>query len=242
MSEFQYKEVDREGWDTLDAIAAADKFNYWMYQTIRPFCQGKILEIGSGIGNISQFFLEEQADITLSDIRSVYCDQLRKKFPAVRGVIELDLVHPSFEKEFSTHLHQYDAVFALNVVEHIQDDGLAITNARKLLREKGKLVILVPAYQHLYNRFDKELEHFRRYNRKRLNQLISDHEFSILHSQYFNFMGIFGWYVSGRLQKNKIIPKSQMSLYNKLVPAFKLVDKVLLHRVGLSVISVGLAK
>jgi len=53
-------------------------------------------------------------------------------------------------------------------------------------------------------------------------------------------MGIPGWYISGKLQKNKTIPKGQMSLYNKFVPVFKLVDKLLFNKVGLSVISVGI--
>jgi hypothetical protein len=101
------------------------------------------------------------------------------------------------------------------------------------------MVILVPAYHQLYNRFDRELEHFRRYDRKKLNDLLVAANLTVIHSQYFNVMGIPGWYISGKLQKNKTIPKSQMSLYNKLVPIFKLIDKIVLNRVGLSVISVG---
>ena len=240
MSEFEYKEIDKEGWETLDAIAEADKFNEWMYRTIKPYCSGNILEIGSGIGNISKFFIDNKADITLSDIRPVYCDVLKKKFPEALDVIEMDLTHPAFDTEYSRLIGKYDTVFALNVVEHIKDDRLAIGNCYKLLKTAGKLVILVPAYAALYNRFDRELEHFRRYTKKGLNSLLISSGFTIQHSQYFNFMGIPGWYISGKLQKNKTIPKGQMSLYNKLVPLFKLVDKIVLNKVGLSVISAGI--
>ena len=240
MSEFEYKEIDKEGWETLDAIAEADNFNEWMYSTIKPYCSGKILEIGSGIGNISKFFIKDSADITLSDIRPVYCDVLKKKFPEAHDVIEIDLTHPLFDSEYSRLIGQYDTVFALNVVEHIKDDQLAIKNCNKLLKASGTLVILVPAYATLYNRFDRELEHFRRYTKKALNGLLMRSGFKIQHSQYFNFMGIPGWYISGKLQQNKTIPKGQMSMYNKLVPVFKLVDKILLNKVGLSVISAGI--
>jgi len=240
MSEFEYREIDNEGWETLDAIAAADKFNQWMYQTIKQYCGGKILEIGSGIGNISRFFIDDKANITLSDIRTVYCDVLKKKFPGADDVIEMNLTHPSFDTEYSQFLGEYDTVFALNVVEHIKDDVMAVKNCHKLLKPNGRLVILVPAYADLYNRFDRELEHFRRYTGKRLNSLLVSGNFRIQHSQYFNFMGIPGWYISGKLQKNKTIPKGQMSLYNKFVPVFKLVDKLLFNKVGLSVISVGI--
>ncbi len=240
MTRFTYKEIDKEGWDTLDVIAGADKFNEWMYRTIRPHCSGKILEIGSGIGNISEFFVNANADITLSDIRQAYCSELRKKFPQVEQVLQLDLTHPAFDSEYAMHLGKYDSVFALNVVEHIEDDKLAISNCYKLLKNGGRLIILVPAYQVLYNRFDKELEHFRRYTKKMLNRKLTDAKFRIAHSQYFNFMGIPGWYISGKLQKNKTIPQSQMSLYNRLVPLFKLIDKCIFNSAGLSVISVGI--
>lgn len=239
MTQFNYKEIDAEGWETLEAIAGAEKFNRWMYETIRPYCKGKVFEIGSGIGNISRYFIEANADITLSDIRPSYCNVLKQKFPNAGEIVELNLTHPQFESQYKNHLEQYDSVFALNVVEHIEDDKLAIENARRLLKTDGNLIILVPAYQSLYNRFDRELEHYRRYNRKRLNQLLANTKLTIRHSQYFNFMGIPGWYVSGKIQKNKTIPKGQMKLYNSLVPVFKLVDNCLFHSVGLSVISVG---
>lgn len=242
MSEFEYREIDKEGWETLDAIAEADKFNEWMYQTIKPYCSGKILEIGSGIGNISKFFTDTKADITLSDIRPVYCDVLKNRFSEAKDVIQLNLTHPSFDSEYKQNLGKYDSVFALNVVEHIEDDTLAIRNCYKLLKAEGKLVILVPAYAKLYNRFDRELEHFRRYTKKVLNQILIGEKFQIQHSQYFNFMGIPGWYISGKLQKNKTIPKSQMSLYNKFVPLFKFIDMCLFNKTGLSVISVGIKK
>jgi hypothetical protein len=124
------------------------------------------------------------------------------------------------------------------VVEHIKDDNLAISNAKKLLKHDGNIIILVPAYQALYNRFDIVLEHYRRYNEQRLNSLLSNH-FTLIHSQYFNFIGIFGWFFSGSILKKKTVPAGQMSLFNKLVLLFKMVDKLLMNKAGLSVISVG---
>ena len=34
---FEFKEIDKEGWETLLAISKADRFNKWMYETIKPF-------------------------------------------------------------------------------------------------------------------------------------------------------------------------------------------------------------
>jgi 2-polyprenyl-3-methyl-5-hydroxy-6-metoxy-1,4-benzoquinol methylase len=240
---FEFKTVDEEGMEILDVIAKADKFNKWMYETIKPHCNGKVLEIGSGIGNISQFFLaDNQFQIQLTDIRDNYCDRLKQKFAASKnllGVENIDLVDPNFDSKYPSHLEKYDTVFALNVVEHIKEDHLAIANAKKLLVKGGKLIILVPAYQALYNQFDTSLEHYRRYTKKNLNPLFTNNNLEILHSQYFNAIGIAGWYVSGKLQKNDSIPEGQMGLYNKLVPIFKIADKVIFNAFGLSVITVG---
>lgn len=228
--------------DTLSVIKKAENFNRWMYQTIRSYCSGEILEIGSGIGNISEFFLRDGYQMTLSDIRNDYCEKLRDKFSAsgnLRGIFHLDIVHADFEKEYQGHFSRFDTVFALNVIEHVPDDNLAIRNFHSLLKSNGKLIILVPAFPQLYNNFDKGLEHYRRYTKKSLNMLIVNNNFRIISSQYFNAVGILGWYISGKLQRNKSIPKDQMKVYDYLVSVIKIIDRILLNRVGLSVITIG---
>lgn len=242
MKNFEYKNIDVSGAQTLEVIEKADKFNRYMYQTIKPFCKGDILEIGSGIGNISQFFLQDSASIMLSDIREVYCQNLEKKFSGYKNLLDIkiiDLIDPDFDNRFRDLLNTFDSIFALNVIEHIAEDELAIRNCYKLLRKGGRLIILVPAYQQLYNGFDVALEHYRRYTVKTLSPLFTNNNFEIVHKQYFNTMGILGWFVSGKLQKNQTIPEGQMSLYNKMVPVFRLIDKVTFNKVGLSVIVVG---
>ena len=235
---------DPEGERTLEVISRADRFNAWMYHTISPFCSGRVLEIGSGIGNISAFFLNNGHRITLSDLRPNYRERLNEKYSAFKNlesVIQLDLVDPVFPEKFRHLTHEFDTVFALNVIEHIRDDSLAIRNCHSLVKPGGNLIILVPAFQSLYNQFDKNLGHYRRYKQQSLNALLSKYGFKIIHNQYFNFGGILGWYVSGTILKKQTIPEGQMDFYNVLVPVFKLIDFVTFNRVGLSVIAVGKA-
>ena len=242
MKKFQFKEEDKEGLNTLETISKADKFNRWMFDTIYPHCRGKILEIGSGIGNISQFFIEANASISLSDIRENYCTLLKERFsdsPTLDEVLLIDLTNPDFEIRYHEYKKSFDTVFALNVVEHIEDDALALKNCHFLLKDGGTLLILVPAYQSLYCSFDRELGHFRRYTKKTLRKVFELNNFHIKHSRYFNLMGIFGWIFSGKILRKKTIPEGQMGLYNKLVPVFKIIDKMFLQAFGLSVIIVG---
>ena len=232
-----FKEFDFEGEQNLRAIAEADKFNEWMYQQVVPHCMGKILEIGSGIGNISYFFDRDEMDIDLSDIREQYRSYLKKSFEK-RAVLDMDIVADGFIDLQGDKLGTYDAVFALNVVEHIKDDKLAIENMIKLLKPGGKIIILVPAYQWLYNGFDVALEHFKRYTKSRLLGIFPTRGVKLIRSWYFNFAGIFGWFLVGSVMKKKLIPESNMKLYNVLTPIFKIADKVVLNKMGLSVIAV----
>ena len=240
---FTYVENDVEGEKTLNVISKADKFNYWMYKTIRQYTHGKILEIGSGIGNISYYFLKEQHNIALSDIRKSYCENLKSKFDIysnLDSVLELNLTDVDFDKKFNQYFNSFDSIFSLNVIEHIENDSLAIANLKKLLKPKGTLITLVPAYNSIYCNFDKELQHFRRYNKKVLKKLVEKNGLKSSKSFYFNFIGILGWFVSGKILKKKTIPEGQMKLYNFLVPIFKLADFILFRSMGLSVINVAI--
>jgi len=236
---FSFPDVDEIGIETLEAISIATNFNAWMYKTILPWCSGNILEIGSGIGNISKHFIEDSSTITLTDIRDNYVNQLQSEFgDKAKQVFKLDLTDANFSQVYQDHLGMYDTVFALNVVEHIEDDNLAILNAKTLLKKNGHLVILVPAYQFMYNTFDTALEHFRRYNKSNLTQVIGKH-LPVVHSQYFNAFGMLGWFMSGRVLKKKSIPVNQMKMYDNLLFIAKTIDFLSFNKFGLSVISVG---
>ena len=94
-----FDEHDEVGESTLNVIAEADRFNEWMYNTIKPFCRGKILEIGSGIGNISKMLIEDDFQLMLTDIRQGYCKKLNaafNKYPNFLGVEVMNLTDQDF--------------------------------------------------------------------------------------------------------------------------------------------------
>ncbi len=234
--------TDVLGYSTLASISGADKFNRWMYDSIRPYCKGRILEIGGGIGNISECFLNEGDRLMISEMQLEYCEIIRKRFenhPNLQGVIAMDIVDPEFDAKYASLFGSFDSVFALNVVEHIEDDRKAISNCKKLLKQGGHLVILVPAFQSLFNHFDTALGHFRRYTARSLRPVFEVNQIPIVHFHYFNLIGMAGWWVSGSLLRKKIIPEGQMKLYNFFVPVFRIIDKITNKWLGLSVIMVG---
>jgi ubiquinone/menaquinone biosynthesis C-methylase UbiE len=56
-----------------------------------------------------------------------------------------------------------DAVILLNVLEHIEDDVAAMRQAFRIAKPGGVVVIEVPAGPKLFDIYDKQLMHFRRY-------------------------------------------------------------------------------
>ena len=62
----------------------------------------------------------------------------------------------------------FDAVFLLDVLEHIVDDIEALTGIHRALRPDGKLILSVPAHPFLWGPHDIVNEHKRRYRRNEL--------------------------------------------------------------------------
>ncbi len=75
-----------------------------------------------------------------------------------RLLAEADLTRPLPEG-----LERYDAVLALDVIEHLDDDRAAVSRLGELTRPGGVLVISVPARPDLFSEFDAIQGHRRRY-------------------------------------------------------------------------------
>lgn len=236
---------DPVGFETLEIFSRTSAINQWLYDKIKKFATGQILEIGSGIGNISAHLLRDQMSVSLSDLRPEYCRLLQRKFGNdlhLQRVYELDLSATDFKTKYFDILEKFDTVFALNVIEHIENDSLAIQNARSLLRSGGKLVVLVPAGRSLFNSLDRELGHYKRYSKTGLKNLISSAGFEISYCRFFNAAGIPAWWLSGNVFRDKVITSSKLNLFNKLVPVFRMLDWFITPFAGVSIITAGTKK
>lgn len=238
MSHFNFSDADPAGFEILEAIGNADQFNRWMYHEIRPSLKGKVLEIGSGTGNISSFCLDDFNDVVLSDVRDSYCNYLRNKFKgriSPAQVRKIDLSGKT-DDDSDEMKGMFDSIFALNVIEHVQDDETAVRKIFSLLKPGGTFCMLVPAYQSLYNGIDKNLQHFRRYSKEMVERLLTENGFEVMNTWSFNSLGILAWWWSGKVAGSVMINNRQMGFYNTLVPLVRVLDEVTFKKLGLSVI------
>ncbi|HEX6333628.1 MAG TPA: class I SAM-dependent methyltransferase [Flavisolibacter sp.] len=233
---------DPVGASTLEIISKASRLNKWMYDTIRPFIKGEVLEVGSGIGNISQYLVRAGYSITLSDYNPEYRRKLEPvmaPYKNVREIISIDLQEDQYELKYQQYREKFDTVFLLNVIEHINDDMKAVEICRFLLKPGGHLIVLAPAFQTLFSRLDTELGHFRRYTVKSLSAVIEKNYLTVIHKRYLNLLGISGWLVSGKILHHRSLQRGEMNLFNRLVPLARLMDKLVFNRIGLSAVVVA---
>ncbi|MGH7612588.1 MAG: class I SAM-dependent methyltransferase [Gemmatimonadales bacterium] len=226
---------DAIGAATLSRLAAAPRYNRWMFERLRPWLGDRVLEVGSGIGNLSEFLLD-RSRVVLSDTDPGYLERLRQRFAGHAHVAVVALRLPTFHAELARE--QFDTIICLNVLEHVREDRLSLAALYRLLQPGGRLILLVPALPTIYGTLDRALGHFRRYTPAELRTKYAEAGLRMRHLEYFNLAGIPGWWFAGRVLKRDLIPAASLRWFDALVPLFRL-ERLLPWRIGQSVIAIG---
>ena len=225
------------GADILDRLAAAHRFNAWMAETVAPFAGRRVLEIGAGIGNLSRKLAPGREFYVASDIDAEHLSRLAARLshrPSVRTA-RVDLTRA---EDFAPLRGLVDTVVCLNVVEHVEDDRLALRNLFDVLAPGGRAIILVPEGQRIYGELDRVLGHWRRYSQAELRQKMEHAGFEIEHLFGFNRVTRPGWWWNGRVLRRRTFSRLQLGIFDRLVWLWKRIDPWLPWR-GVSLIAVG---
>jgi SAM-dependent methyltransferase len=226
---------DQVGAATLERLAEAPNYNRWMFDRLRPWIGQHVLEVGSGIGNLSAF-LQDRQRVVLTDTEPWYLDRLRERFRGHANVEVARLYLPVLDGALAAE--RFDTVICLNVLEHVEHDRASLAALRRLLSPGGRLVLLVPALRALYGTLDHALGHYRRYHRGELVAKLREAGLRPRHVEYFNLAGIPGWWLAGRVLRRSLIPTASLRWYDALVPLFRL-ERLLPWRIGQSLIAIG---
>ncbi len=82
---------------------------------------------------------------------------------------------------------KFDLIFLLDVLEHLDDDKVALESLRPYLKDGGFLVVTVPAFMFLWGDTDIYHNHKRRYTLGQLKNLLEGSGYDIVYATYFNF-------------------------------------------------------
>ena len=99
---------------------------------------------------------------------------------------------------------RYDNVVALDVIEHIEDDGAAVRAMRDALVPGGTLLLSVPALSALYGPKDVAIGHYRRYDRKYLVDLLEREGLRVESLRWWNVIGVPAVWLTSRVLRRRV--------------------------------------
>jgi 2-polyprenyl-3-methyl-5-hydroxy-6-metoxy-1,4-benzoquinol methylase len=123
------------------------------------------LEIGCGNG-VARGMLERDLGIPVDG-----CDLNRTALEMAKPGKGKLFIYNILDEEPSL-LGRYDAIFLLDVLEHIEDDLAFLRAALRHLRSGGLVVVNVPASMRLFSDYDRAAGHLRRYTSENLTALL----------------------------------------------------------------------
>ncbi len=225
--------MNYSGWE-LKYFDLSHNFRKYQYELIKDHLGKKILEVGPGSGLFAKkFLLKNSNEIHLTEINKDLHKLLIKEFQDLRNEVKI------FSKKIEDINYTYDTICYFDVIEHIENHESEIKNALNKLTAKGKLIIIVPAFNHLYSNYDKSIGHYRRYEKKFFLKFLKDNNLTYEVLFYFDCIGYIFLLMNKLINiKNEKKVSFGTIMWNLMIPVSKIIDKILFHKFGKSLICV----
>ena len=230
------------------AMATATRYHGYLWSFVQPWLGRRVMEVGVGFGQYTRRLLAEGRGVLGCDLDAGHLEALRISAPS--GSLEtlrLDLEDPEPSRSKAAAFAP-DTVILLNVLEHVRSQERALSFLREIAAPDGRIVLIVPALQALYNGLDREAGHRRRYSRASLAQALAAAGWSGVTTRYLNLPGVPGWLAAGWLSRagssstelNAPSTNWLLRFYDRFfVRLSRLTDPFAARLAGLSVLAVG---
>jgi SAM-dependent methyltransferase len=167
----------------LDDLEAAEGWHFWfrarrqlVLWAIRRYLPElrSLIDVGCGTGSLVEELRRQRPDLTVAGCDLLF-DAVRRARRRVRDValFQADVLRLPLRRCF-------DAVLALDVIEHVDDDGGALSEMFRIVRPGGGLLITVPQHQWLWSEVDEFSHHRRRYSRSGVIHRVQNAGFEVL--------------------------------------------------------------
>lgn len=218
----------------LELFQYAVNWKKYFSSKIKKYIKGDVLEVGAGIGvNTSYLISSDAGSWTLLEPDEKLATKIMDNTTAinipkkvVNGIID-DLGGEKF-----------DTIIYIDVLEHIEHSKEEIKKIEARLNKGGHLIVLVPAFQFLFNEFDSKLGHFRRYDKTVIRNEI-DAKLTEVELFYLDSVGLLASVANKMFLKQSEINLSQVRFWDSvLVPLSKIADFIIFKTMGKSLIGV----
>lgn len=201
--------------DYFASLAQLEARNFWFTSRNRlitwalakhfaPF--QSCLEIGCGTGFVLSGMAAAFPGRTYAG-SEVYCEGLafaQQRLPAGTELFQMDA-------RAIPYLAHWDLIAACDVLEHIEDDRLALRQIHQALRPGGGLILTVPQHQWLWSAQDELACHVRRYTRQEMLEKLQAAGFEVLDSRSFVSMLLPIMWLSRKRLKDEASPVDPMN-------------------------------
>lgn len=158
--------------------------HYWIERAARLMAGDRIVDCGAGTGELVRELRGTYEPRGIVVIGIEYSEEARRLALERKGtqllagsILDLPL------KDGTSRV-----TIALDVLEHVENDQLALSELLRITASGGVILINVPAFMSLWSEWDVSLGHYRRYTKQLLSTLLAPHrhEFELLHFEYTN--------------------------------------------------------
>ncbi len=216
--------------ESFELLAAEEDKHWWfrarnrvilwaLKKQVGPF--NRFLEVGCGTAFVLNGVRKAYPDANLYG--SEYFEEglvhARKRIPTAT-FLQIDATAME-------DIAQYDVIGAFDVIEHIEQDELAINNLARALRPGGSLLISVPQHKWLWSEVDEFACHVRRYSRSELIQKIESAGLSTKYtSSFVSLLVPLMWLSRVRPSKGEYDPMTEFHIPHWINKSLELVMKL----------------
>ncbi|MEW6130589.1 MAG: class I SAM-dependent methyltransferase [Acidobacteriota bacterium] len=221
----------------LELFSRAVNWKNYYAKFLYKYLTGEVLEVGAGIGSTTQILCNRKQNrwVCLEPDAEMSC--ILKERVTQGELPETCEVSNEFIGSLPKS-ELFDVIVYIDVLEHIENDKQELIAATAHLKTAGHLIILSPAHQRLFTEFDREIGHFRRYNRKSLAAIIPNALESV-DCRYLDSVGMFASLANHLILKSNMPSEQQILFWDSvMIRLSKFVDPLLNYRIGKSILGV----
>jgi 2-polyprenyl-3-methyl-5-hydroxy-6-metoxy-1,4-benzoquinol methylase len=217
----------------LELFKNAKNWKNYYSSKMNPFIQGDVLEVGAGIGANSDFLINEKVTSwTFVEPDKILADQINSNCKKIH--VLKNIVVGTIDKVDSL----YDTIIYIDVLEHIEDSVGEIEKIKSKLKKNGRMIILVPAFQFLFNEFDTNIGHYRRYNKNLLLKEVNNTLF-VRKLFYLDSIGVMASVANKFFMKKANISLAQVKFWDKYIIRMSyFFDIIFMRKFGKSLIGI----
>jgi 2-polyprenyl-3-methyl-5-hydroxy-6-metoxy-1,4-benzoquinol methylase len=224
-------------------LGRMDNYYRWILGNFGDNVGRRVWDAGAGVGHVTEL-LSRRADFVLAtEFTDRNLEALRERF-AGRDAVRVEFCDLRRPESLDLAQHELDTIVTLDVLEHLEDDRAALSRYHEILQPGGAFLIKVPAHPFLFGSVDEASLHYRRYRKRELREKLAGAGFRVVKLRHMNLLATVPYFLKGRVLKrtdnfSSTLDPDRVGFYNRLMPWFERIERVLPVPFGLSLVAVG---